>query len=59
MSKTTKITGTDEAWESGQLGTSETHAKPVAASLQDEIDASLGLQAISIRLPKQLSTLTS
>lgn len=54
MSKTTKITGTDEAWESGQLGTSEAHAKPVAASLQDEIDASLGLQAISIRLPKQL-----
>jgi hypothetical protein len=49
-----KIASTDEAWENGKLGTSDAHAKPAPASLQEEIDASLGLQAISIRLPKQL-----
>lgn len=49
-----KIRGTDGAWDGGVLGTDEAHAKPVAKSLDDEIDASLGLQAISIRLPKQL-----
>jgi hypothetical protein len=56
MSKanTQKIPSTDQAWESGELGTSEAHAKQATASLQDEIDSSLGLQAISIRLPKQL-----
>lgn len=55
MSKTTqKIEGTTDAWETGALGASETHARPAPASLETEIDAALGLQAISIRLPKQL-----
>ena len=54
MSNRAKIDSTDEAWESGQLGTSEAHAKPAAKDLEAAIDASLGLQAISIRLPKQL-----
>ena len=49
-----KIESTDEAWECGQLGTSEANAKPAAKDLEAAIDASLGLQAISIRLPKQL-----
>lgn len=51
---TPKIASTDEAWESGELGTNEGHARPAPQNLQAEIDASLGLQAISIRLPKQL-----
>ncbi len=49
-----KIEGTDDAWESGRLGTSEKHVKAAPADMQDAVDASLGLQSISIRLPKQL-----
>lgn len=49
-----KIESTEEAWEAGQLGASEAHAKPAAKDMEAAIDASLGLQAISIRLPKQL-----
>lgn len=51
---TAKIASTDEAWETGQLGNSEAHARPAPKELEAAIDASLGLQAISIRLPKQL-----
>lgn len=51
---TTRIASTDHAWESGELGASAAHAQPAPQSLDAEIDASLGLQAISIRLPKQL-----
>lgn len=54
MMKHDKIKGTDEAWESGALGTDETHVRAAPAELEASIDASLGLQAISIRLPKQL-----
>ncbi len=49
-----KIEGTEEAWDSGQLGTSEVNALPASKELEAAIDATLGLQAISIRLPKQL-----
>lgn len=51
---TQRIEGTDEAWESGALGTSMEHAATAPAELQQAIDASLGMQSISIRLPKQL-----
>jgi predicted DNA binding CopG/RHH family protein len=51
---TPKIASTDEAWDSAELGASEEHAKAVNRGLEAEVDASLGLQAISIRLPKQL-----
>lgn len=51
---TTKIESTDEAWESRVLGASIEHAKPAPENLQAEVDAALGLQPISIRLPKQL-----
>lgn len=54
MTKAHKIDGTDEAWETGALGEDGAHIKPVSVDLGDAIDASLGLQAISIRLPKQL-----
>jgi hypothetical protein len=42
------------AWESGQLGSSMEHASAAPWALEEAIDASLGMQAISIRLPKQL-----
>lgn len=54
MKHTQKIESTDEAWETGALGEDAAHIKPVSIDLGDAVDASLGLQAISIRLPKQL-----
>lgn len=51
---TPKIASTDEAWESGTLGASMNHASTAPTDMEAAIDASLGLQAISIRLPKQL-----
>ncbi len=41
-------------WESGALGLSPEHAAPAPESLDKEIDDALGLQMISIRLPKRL-----
>lgn len=52
--KATKIESTDEAWDSGVLGADEAHLRAAPADLEASIDASLGLQSISIRLPKQL-----
>jgi predicted DNA binding CopG/RHH family protein len=54
MTDTQKIEDTIEAWESGQLGNDERYVRKVAAETQKEIDDVLGLQAISIRLPKEL-----
>ena len=54
MSKPVKIEGTVDAWESGKLGNDAAHAVPASANLQSAIDASLGLQTISIRLPKNV-----
>ena len=54
MTQHEKIASTDEAWEAGALGTSEKHAKAAPPELEAAIDASLGLQLISIRLPKSL-----
>lgn len=50
----TKIAGTEEAWESRQLGADAAHAKPVSAEYTKQIEESLGLQMISIRLDKSL-----
>jgi predicted DNA binding CopG/RHH family protein len=46
------ITSTTEAWEERKLGADEAHAKPVSQEMHDAIEESLGLKAISIRLPK-------
>jgi uncharacterized protein (DUF4415 family) len=54
MSENTKIPGTDDAWESGQLGNDPQHARVVAKEVADQIDETLGLQMISIRLDKSL-----
>lgn len=53
MSKATHFTGTDEAWESGELGRDEEHVVVVAHDEAD-LNESLGLQPISIRLEKAL-----
>ena len=52
MSKKSSIAGTAEAWETGALGRSDAHARRTSAEVADQIDDALGLQAISIRLPK-------
>ncbi len=43
-----------ELWESKQLGASAEHARRVSPEKSKEIDDALGLQAISIRLQKEL-----
>jgi plasmid stability protein len=54
MDDTVSIQDTDEAWESGRLGLEEKHAAVVSEKRGEEIDALLGLRAISIRLPNSL-----
>ncbi|MDD5030532.1 MAG: hypothetical protein PHH58_13715 [Rhodoferax sp.] len=52
MNKKSTIAGTAEAWETGELGRSDAHVRKTAVEVADKIDEALGLQAISIRLPK-------
>lgn len=54
MTDKDKIPGTVEAWESEQLGADESHAVQAAPQIAAQIDESLGLQMISIRLDKSL-----
>lgn len=49
-----KIAGTEEAWEGRQLGASAAHAQVASAEQRAALDSALGLQSISIRLPKEL-----
>ena len=52
--KKEKIVGTAAAWETGVLGKDAAHAVPAPAELNQQVDDALGLQMISIRLPKEL-----
>ena len=52
--KNEKIIGVAEAWETGALGQSAEHVVRASPELCQQIDDSLGLQMISIRLPKEL-----
>ena len=52
MVKKSGISGTAQAWEDGELGRSDQHAKQAPPDMERQIDEALGLQAISIRLPK-------
>ena len=56
MTKAAKIPASDEAWESGQLGRDAEFAEVAKDGEADEtkFDDALGLQLISIRLPKAL-----
>ena len=51
---TTKIEGTIEAWEDGRLGESAEHAVIASPEVHAGIAQAIGMQAISIRLPKAL-----
>jgi predicted DNA binding CopG/RHH family protein len=51
-SKKVIINGSAEAWENGELGQSDANVRKTSADIERQIDESLGLQAISIRLPK-------
>lgn len=52
--KTKKIAGTDEAWDSGILGSDANHAQRLENPDETAIDTALELQPISIRLQKSL-----
>jgi predicted DNA binding CopG/RHH family protein len=54
MNDAEKIEGTAEAWESGALGRDAAHAKRAPKELEQQVDDALGMQAISIRLHKEL-----
>lgn len=49
-----KVKDTNEAWESRELGADEAHVEVADQVQEDALNASLELQSISIRLPKQL-----
>lgn len=49
-----RIESTDDAWEDGTLGNSIEHIVPVSREMDRAVDECLGLQAISIRMSKQL-----
>jgi len=54
MSNKDKILGTEEAWESGELGADEKHVRVADGELAKQIEDALGMQMISIRLDKSL-----
>jgi hypothetical protein len=54
MNHKPKIEENEEPWESGVLGTSMDHAVPASPDIEAAVESSLGLQLISIRLPKHL-----
>ena len=54
MSKHKKIPASDEAWESGELGSDPKTAKIFEGDIQPQIDEAIAMQPISIRLPKSL-----
>lgn len=49
-----KTLDTNEAWESGALGRDAAHVKRAGPEIAPQIDDALGLQMISIRLPKEV-----
>lgn len=49
-----KIAGTPGAWDDRQLGADPSTARRASPEAEAALDAALGMQAISIRLPKQL-----
>jgi len=51
---TDKINDTTEAWDSEILGNDEQFVRRAPRDAERDLDESLGLQAISIRLPKDL-----
>ena len=51
---TRKIDSSDEAWDERALGASDAHVVVASDDHSVALDEALGLQSISIRLPKQM-----
>ncbi len=49
-----KIAGTDEAWETRQLGADADSAQVAGAEHMAALNDALGMQSISIRMPKDM-----
>lgn len=54
MAKAPKITPSDEAWESGELGRDENSVRVSDGPDENKLDQSVGLVPVSIRLQKSL-----
>ena len=54
MTTRPEIPGSDEAWDTGELGQDKEHAKKLQENIESQIDNALDLQQISIRLQKSL-----
>ena len=54
MTNTPNSSDDAELWESGQLGASEEHVRPVSPEKTKEIQDALGLQPVTVRLQKEL-----
>ena len=54
MSEYKQVPASDEAWESGALGSDPGFAKIAEDEIQSRIGEALAMQPISIRLPKSL-----
>ena len=54
MANAQQIPGTEAAWDSGALGENPDTARVVSKEKTAEIEDAIGLQSISIRLPKSL-----
>ena len=54
MNKEHRISASDEAWESGELGDDPKFAKVFDSDVQPRVDDAMAMQPISIRLPKSL-----
>jgi hypothetical protein len=54
MTAAKKVVNTPKAWEEGLLGRDEEHVAVAGAEHEAALDEALGMQAISIRLPRQL-----
>ena len=50
----TKIANTDAHWDSKKLGASAAHAEVASSEHLSALNDDLGMQAISIRLPKEM-----
>jgi predicted DNA binding CopG/RHH family protein len=54
MEQADKYTANANAWDSGELGQDEKFVKRVEKKHEDALNDAMGLQMISIRLPKKL-----
>jgi hypothetical protein len=54
MNQNNKILGTQEAWESGQLGADEKYVRTASVMVNEELDTMLGLEVVTIRMEKHV-----